>query len=179
MSNSSITVLLHCTTQPSSYKLNSFKRLLLSTNSTMRFNNSLFLLASFLGVATAFRRSCRPNASGKPAGTGFYTITTSDTWENIAADFCSSAGELKVMNHATSFETGAFLSVPCKTRKRDCSRIQGDSEGNGYYTVVAGDDLANIAGDFCTDANTLQQKNPTTSSNPQAGAILVVPCGWN
>ncbi|EKD13498.1 hypothetical protein MBM_08216 [Drepanopeziza brunnea f. sp. 'multigermtubi' MB_m1] len=89
----------------------------------MRFNNNLFLLAPFLGVATALRRGCKLDTSSGAAGTGitgFYTLTGSDTLLEkdpgsnntgryytvfngdeltpIAEDFCTSVGNVQYMN---------------------------------------------------------------------------------
>ncbi|EKD16901.1 uncharacterized protein L3040_001184 [Drepanopeziza brunnea f. sp. 'multigermtubi'] len=145
----------------------------------MRFNNNLFLLASFFGAATAFRRTCTPDTTSDVAGTGCYTLTESDLWENIAADFCTNLPELKKMNPGSSSKPGEILKVPCQARKRDCSRIPG--QGYGYYTVVESDDLALIAMDFCIDTLALQRLNPkvVTGYKVAPGVVLEVPCAWN
>ncbi|EKD18824.1 putative Ecp7(P20) [Drepanopeziza brunnea f. sp. 'multigermtubi' MB_m1] len=144
----------------------------------MRFDNNL-LLASFLGVATAFRRSCRPDTTSHGTDTGFYSITNTDTLTNIAADFCTTISELQNLNNNAPTTTGDILKVPCKARKRDCSRIPGSDYG--YYTIVEGDDLATIGADFCTDANGLAIINDNLIAPPplSPGMVLEVPCSWN
>ncbi|EKD13996.1 uncharacterized protein L3040_008000 [Drepanopeziza brunnea f. sp. 'multigermtubi'] len=145
----------------------------------MRFNNNL-LLASFLGVATAIRRTCRPDTTSGVTGTGYYTVGDTDSWANIAADFCTGEGELQNMNPSGSIVLGQILKVPCKTRKRDCSRIPGDYKG--YYKVVKGDELSLIASDFCTDNYNMVLLNPDIDSSSYIvtpGTDLLVPCNWN
>ncbi|EKD15254.1 uncharacterized protein L3040_001623 [Drepanopeziza brunnea f. sp. 'multigermtubi'] len=145
----------------------------------MRFNTPLLVLASLLGAATAFRRTCRPNTSSGITGSGFYTLVAGDTWRAIAADFCTSASELQNMNNRTPFRTGAYFQVPCRPRKRDCARIPGSNFG--YYRVVKGDKLTFIAEDFCTNADGMLVLNSEVikSYNLPSGTILRVPCAWN
>ncbi|EKD12385.1 putative Ecp7(P20) [Drepanopeziza brunnea f. sp. 'multigermtubi' MB_m1] len=145
----------------------------------MRFNNNL-LLASFLGVATAIRRSCRPDLTSSVTGTGYYTVQGTDTWANVAADFCSTESELQNMNPTTSsFSPNQIIKVLCKSRKRNCSRIPGKEFG--YYTVVEGDELSLIASDFCADYTQMWLLNLTLDQSKKLapGTILQVPCGWN
>ncbi|EKD14556.1 uncharacterized protein L3040_000079 [Drepanopeziza brunnea f. sp. 'multigermtubi'] len=142
----------------------------------MRFNNNLFLLASFLGAATAFRRTCRP-ATAKD-GTGFYTMTKSDQWDTIAADFCVSVEELAGMNPRDFGKPGDVFKVPCKVRKRDCARIANSAYG--YYTVANGDNLQAIGNDFCSDVDTIKWLNPDIKSDSVApGKVVKVFCNWN
>ncbi|EKD21831.1 putative Ecp7(P20) [Drepanopeziza brunnea f. sp. 'multigermtubi' MB_m1] len=145
----------------------------------MRFNNNL-LLASFFGVASAFRRSCRPDTTSDVTGLGFYTVLNTDTLASIAADFCTFASELQNINLTPPIATENFLKVPCRARKRDCSRIPGSE--NGYYTVVDGDNLTIIAADFCTNVKGLRLLNTDVMENtgkPTPGTVLEVPCSWN
>ncbi|EKD12507.1 uncharacterized protein L3040_008168 [Drepanopeziza brunnea f. sp. 'multigermtubi'] len=147
----------------------------------MRFNNNLLLLASFLGVATAFRRRCNPDLATQRTGIGSYTWASSDNWTVVAADFCSSVKELQEMNAGPTVEEGNVLRVPCRYRKRDCARIQGSD--NGYYTVVDSDDLSLIAADFCTTDDGLKSLNSDLLANNTItltpGLIVQVPCTWN
>ncbi|EKD15783.1 uncharacterized protein L3040_003143 [Drepanopeziza brunnea f. sp. 'multigermtubi'] len=144
----------------------------------MRFNNNLFLLASFLGAATAFRRTCRPDLTGDVRGTGFYTKTATDLDRDVATDFCTTVPELRVMNPEFPSKAGDIFRVPCKIRKRDCSRIPTNE--NGYYTVVEGDYLSDISIDFCTDTRNLAKLNPDlANTNLAPGMVLEVPCPFN
>ncbi|EKD18063.1 putative Ecp7(P20) [Drepanopeziza brunnea f. sp. 'multigermtubi' MB_m1] len=141
----------------------------------MRFNNNLFLLASFFGVAIAFRRTCRPDLTGEITGTGYYTVTNFDTLQQIAADFCSAQEEMDAINLNVDLKSSTILKVPCRTRKRDCSRIKGDY--NRYYTFVDSDQLSMIAADFCIDVNTLRSLNPDASETTLSPKeVLKVPC---
>ncbi|EKD21779.1 uncharacterized protein L3040_005289 [Drepanopeziza brunnea f. sp. 'multigermtubi'] len=151
----------------------------------MRFNNN-FLIASFLGVATALRRGCSPDInSGSPmaAGTGFYTIVESDTIEIVAADFCTDVPTLERINHypEATFSKGNIYRVPCRARNRDCARIQGSDKG--YYTINEGDMLKGIAEDFCTSTENLEALNPDlikfAPDDMPLGDRLKVPCSWN
>jgi N-acetylmuramoyl-L-alanine amidase len=54
--------------------------------------------------------------------------------------------------------------------------LQGQSlPGRSFYTVVAGDSLANIAQRFGTTQNALMQLNRLTSANISAGQVLRIP----
>ncbi|EKD15024.1 putative Ecp7(P20) [Drepanopeziza brunnea f. sp. 'multigermtubi' MB_m1] len=145
----------------------------------MRFENKLFLLTSLFGVATAYRRSCRPDLTNGGTGNGFYTIEKTDTWAGIAADFCTSVLDLQNMNPTTPTSTNLILTVPCKTRERDCARISGTNDG--YYTVVEGDDLSSISSDFCIDnyGITLRNRGIYSSFDLHPGLVITVPCRWN
>ncbi|EKD11873.1 uncharacterized protein L3040_009044 [Drepanopeziza brunnea f. sp. 'multigermtubi'] len=144
----------------------------------MRFNNNFLWLASFLGVATALRRGCRPDTKSD-TGAGFYTFTVLDTWISVAGDFCTNQVEMQKMNPGISFEPGDICYVPCKVRTRDCSRIPGSNDG--YYTVVEGDEVTPVAEDFCSTVEDLTSNNPDaiTSNTLTPGTILKVPCSWN
>ncbi|EKD16083.1 uncharacterized protein L3040_003518 [Drepanopeziza brunnea f. sp. 'multigermtubi'] len=144
----------------------------------MRFNNNLLLLASFLGVATARRRGCVLQL-GQTAGTGFYNPVEGETLQQIAADFCTTGTELLRLNDGKSPTPQYNYNVPCKSRQRDCARIAGSD--NGYYTVVADDQLQSISNDFCTDNDKLRSLNPQSikGSSLTTGSIIVVPCSWN
>ncbi|EKD13506.1 uncharacterized protein L3040_008626 [Drepanopeziza brunnea f. sp. 'multigermtubi'] len=145
----------------------------------MRFENKLFLLTSLFGVATAYRRSCRLKATEGDTDLGFYTVEKTDTWALIAADFCTSVANLQDLNPSPPTATNLILTVPCKTRVRDCARISGTNYG--YYTVVDGDDLTNIASDFCTQRGGIISSNSGIYSEYDLypGLIIQVPCRWN
>ncbi|EKD18091.1 uncharacterized protein L3040_007728 [Drepanopeziza brunnea f. sp. 'multigermtubi'] len=146
----------------------------------MRFNNNL-LLASFLGVATALRRTCWTDPASDLPRTGFYSMTNLDTWSNVAADFCTSVTNLQNLNPNPPITTHNYIRVPCRyPRIRDCSRIPGTDYG--YYTVVDGeeDQLTSIGQDFCSDVDELADLNPDiTMYMVSSGMVLKVPCSWN
>ncbi|EKD12154.1 uncharacterized protein L3040_003358 [Drepanopeziza brunnea f. sp. 'multigermtubi'] len=138
----------------------------------------LLLLASLLSVALAFRRTCRPDTAGALGGTGFYTMTNSDTWSNVAADFCTTVPELQAMNPDAPITTKNVIRVPCRTRQRDCARIPDTDFG--YYTVVAGEILTLIAADFCSTPDRLSRMNTDfVDYDIKPGMVLKVPCDWN
>ncbi|EKD17421.1 putative Ecp7(P20) [Drepanopeziza brunnea f. sp. 'multigermtubi' MB_m1] len=145
----------------------------------MRFNNNLLLVASFLGVATAYRRTCKPDTTGAVQGLGSYTLTDSDNWSIVAADFCTTLAQVQSLNSSPASEKRETLTVPCRERKRDCARISSSNEF-GYYTVVDGDQLSAIASDFCIPVDALQTTNSNVASTiTTPGTILKVPCSWN
>ncbi|EKD16948.1 uncharacterized protein L3040_006233 [Drepanopeziza brunnea f. sp. 'multigermtubi'] len=146
----------------------------------MRFNKSLLLLASFLAVATAFRRKCKRDIATFRTGIGFYTWAASDNWTVVAADLCSSVKDLQDMNAGPTVEEGNVLRVPCRWRIRDCARIPGSD--NGYYTVADDDELSLVAADFCTSEDGLKSLNNDLLANNTTltpGLIIQVPCTWN
>ncbi|EKD21554.1 uncharacterized protein L3040_006068 [Drepanopeziza brunnea f. sp. 'multigermtubi'] len=143
----------------------------------MHFNNNLLLLA-FFGAATALRRTCKvDNIPTK--GSGTYTAKGTDTWRNIAADFCTDLGELEARNNVSPIKEGNIIRVPCRARPRDCLRIP--NENVGYYTVAQGDTIDNIASDFCSDAKNLSFLNPDVikDNSVSQGKVIKVPCSWN
>ncbi|EKD15844.1 uncharacterized protein L3040_003300 [Drepanopeziza brunnea f. sp. 'multigermtubi'] len=144
----------------------------------MRFNTNL-LLASFLGVATAFRRGCRPDLTSQVSGTGYYTMTDKDTWDVVAADFCTTGPELQKLNPDPAPASQGIIRVPCRVRKRDCARVPG--QDNGYYRAVEGDDLTLIATDFCMTVYFLQFLNPGVENSEKVtpGTIYKVSCTFN
>ncbi|KAJ5051718.1 uncharacterized protein L3040_001491 [Drepanopeziza brunnea f. sp. 'multigermtubi'] len=144
----------------------------------MRFNNNFFLLASFLGGATAMRRSCYLDGDA-PTNNGVYKPTDIDTIRAIAADFCTDDTTLLNLNDKKPPSAGSDYIVPCAQRYRDCARIP-DTE-NGYYTVAQGDTIMNIARDFCLDSGEkVRSMNPDMKSDTVVtGSVLLVPCAWN
>ncbi|EKD15059.1 putative Ecp7(P20) [Drepanopeziza brunnea f. sp. 'multigermtubi' MB_m1] len=142
----------------------------------MRFNNNIFLLASFLGVATALRRSCHAE---EDSSTGEYQPTDTDTLQQVAGDFCVDEQRLLELNENRVPKKGQAYKVPCYPRKRDCAKITGSLYG--YYTMTNEDSYKAVGQDFCINTYDLKALNPEALKDDlvHPGMVVLVPCAWN
>ncbi|EGY23742.1 uncharacterized protein VDAG_05180 [Verticillium dahliae VdLs.17] len=138
------------------------------------------LFTAFLGPAAAYRRTCSHTGKGE----GWYIIRRGDNFNAVAADFCTSTNVLTEWNHISTITDNMVntkIKVPCRWnagKQRDCLKDQKSS--NGWYHIVSGDELKDIAYDFCTTSGSLAGMNGI--SNPdyiKANTDIVVPCSWN
>lgn len=143
------------------------------------YSSILITLAALLAPSLALRRACKHIDS---ASEGWYYTTSSDTLDVIAADFCTTADIIKQWNNIDSFEVGVSLKVPCHWNsgsQRDCAK---NSDLYGAYVIVSGDELQDIAYDFCTTSDVLQSLNSEIITNKDfilTGDVIQVPCSWN
>ncbi|KAM0281417.1 hypothetical protein ACHAQH_003540 [Verticillium albo-atrum] len=140
--------------------------------------DALLVLAAFFGPSAAFRRGCRRSGEGE----GWYRTTNQDSLDVIAADFCTSPATIRQWNNINNIRPGMDLKVSCRWnagRQRDC---QKNSARDGAYVVVGGDNLQDIAYDFCTTSDVLQRMNLDKITNKdviKTGWVIQVPCSWN
>ncbi|KAH7119262.1 hypothetical protein EDB81DRAFT_952624 [Dactylonectria macrodidyma] len=138
----------------------------------------LLSLAAFFGLSAALRRGCQHSGNGE----GWYYTTHQDTLTAVAADFCTSPAVIKQWNHINDIRPGINLKVPCHWNaghQRDCLK---NSDQYGAYTIQSGDELKDIAYDFCTTSDHLQQLNANVIKNKDAifpKQVIQVPCSFN